>query len=187
MNYKLGSYLPSPWCFALLLTLAACDSSNEAEPQVNNSGPVRSVQLKTSGSISGEFSPADESKTKLVARCDSGDFAIFTILFRPAEGWRQVGASVQTKDAIKAGQTGPVEIDWVLITFTDDNYDATEFRGPAEFVINSNDINAPRLSATIKGQIPGYGGIMATEKVEPDRSIDFKFDFDLNFACGLTG
>jgi len=186
MNYKFSTYLSLNWCFALLLTLVACGSSSEAELQVNTSGPVRSAQLKTSGSIAGEFFPADVSKTKLVARCDSGGFAIFTILFRPAEGWRQVGASVQTKDAIKAGQTGLVEIDWVLITFADDNYDATEFRGPAEFVINSNDINAPRMSATIKGQIPGYGGIMATEKVEPDRSIDLELDFDLNFACGLT-
>ena len=187
MNYKSGNYLPLIWCFALLMALVACDNGNEAEPQVNNSGPVRSVHLTTSGSVAGEYSPADVSKTKLVARCNSGGFAIITILFKPDADWRQVGVSIQTKDAIEEGQTGPVEIDWGLITFTDNNYDATEFRGPAEFVINTNDISLPRISGTMKGHIPGYGGIMATQKVEADRSVEFEFNFDLKFACESTG
>lgn len=192
MKYQLSSFfpslcLPTLWGFALIISLAACDSGDETEPELNqevrNSGPVRSVQLKTSGSIVGEFSPADVSKAKLIGRCDSGGFAVFTILFSPADSWRQLGASIQTKDAIKAGQTGKVEIDWVVLTFTDGNRDATEFRGPAEFLIDLNDNAVSRMSGNLKGQIPGYAGMMATEKVDPTRSIEFEFVFDLNFAC----
>ena len=184
MKTNRSTFRLTPLYLVLILTLNACSSDEEVDSQLSQIGPVRSVQLTTTGSIVGNFTPANVSEAKLVMRCDSGGFAVFTMLFSPDEGWRQIGVSVQTKDTIQPGQTGQVDIDWGLVNFSDSNYDATEFRGPAEFIIDSHDIDAPRMSGSMRGHIPGYGGVMATEKIEADRSIEFEFSFDLNAACG---
>jgi hypothetical protein len=91
-----------------------------------------------------------------------------------------------TKDGIVSGQTGSIELDWALVSFTDDSYDATQFRGPAEFVIAANDANAPRMTATVKGTLAGYGGLL-NDQALADKSIDFEFTFEIAAACGAVG
>ena len=168
----------------LLLTLSAC-GEGEAQRSASEPSAVRSAVLKTSGSVSGEYSAADASEAKIIGRCDPGTFANFGVRFNPTEGWRMVGVTVMTKDEIKAGQTGPIQLDWAQVSFTDNERNATEFRGPAELVITSHDTKAPRMSGSVKGRLKGYGG-MLSEPVPPDQFIDIDFAFDIDAACGAS-
>ena len=179
--------------FVVMLILFACgeseveQSESEAQRKESNLGAVRSAILKTSGSISGEFSPTDKSNAKIVGRCDPDMFANFGVSFA-SDGWNSVGVSLMSDDEIKTGQTGSIELDWAYVSFTDDEHNSTEFRGPAEFVIASHDASPPRMTGTLKGALPGYGGLLSTPetKVLPDQSIEFEFTFDINAACGVV-
>lgn len=144
---------------------------------------VREAVLKTSGEISGEFRPVSNSEAKVQGGCNES-FANFGVIYENST-WRKVSVTVMTEDGIGLNQVGPIALDWALVSFTDSNYDATQYRGPAEFVIREHDGSAPRMTGTVKGTLAGYGGMLGGA-VSPDQSIEFEFTFDIAVACGAT-
>jgi hypothetical protein len=168
----------------LLIVLTAIAAAGRADAQRSSGGDlmVLSATLKSSGDISGEFRPLDQSNAKLQGACNDASFANFGLIYEDKE-WRKVSVTVMTKDGIASGQTGPIALDWALVSFMDSEYTATQFRGPAEFVITTHDAGAPRMAGIIKGTIPGYGGMLGPE-VLADRSIDFEFTFEIAASCG---
>jgi hypothetical protein len=141
--------------------------------------------LTTSGDISGDFRPVDISAAQIQGSCNDDAFANFGLIYE-AEGWRRVSVTVMTKDGIASGQVGSIGLDWALVSFMDSSYDATQFRGPAEFVIATHDANAPRMTATVKGTLAGYGGLLDDQALA-DKTIDFEFTFEIAAACGAAG
>jgi len=168
----------------LLIVWLAIAAAGRADAQQSSGDDlmVLSAVLKSSGDVSGEFRPLDQSNAKLQGACNDASFANFGLIYEDKE-WRKVSVTVMTKDGITSGQTGPIALDWALVSFMDSQYDATQFRGPAEFVITTHDADAPRMAGTIKGTIPGYGGMLGPE-VLADKSIDFEFTFEIAASCG---
>ena len=171
-------------CALTLLTmfmgLSAC-SNGDTQQTSSDKSVVRVAALTTSGDISGDFRPLSNSEAKVQGGCNEA-FANFGIIYGE-KSWRKVAVTVMTEDGMGSSQVGPIALDWALVSFTDNEYDATQFRGPAELVITAHDATAPLIAGTVKGTLPGYGG-MLDGKVLPDKSIDFEFTFEIAVACG---
>lgn len=168
----------------LLVVLAAIISAVPVNARQNTgSDPiVRSAALATSGEFSGEFRPLDLSSAKLQGDCSNESFANFGLIYEEKE-WRRVSVTIMTRDGIASGQTGPVALDWALVSFMDGQYNATQFKGPAEFTITSHDASVPRMAGKIWGTLLGHGGMMGPEVI-PDKKIEFEFTFEIAASCG---
>lgn len=169
----------------LLVLVALSFWDNGGAQQNSDDKPVViSATLKTSGYISGEFHPVDNAKAQVQGGCNES-FANFGLIYED-KTWRKVSVTVMTKDGISSSQVGPIALDWALVSFMDSSYDATQFKGPAQFIISKHDAATSRMVGTVKGSLPGYGGLMGGD-VPPDQSIDFEFTFEMIAACGSDG
>jgi len=167
----------------LVVALIAMIGSAAAQ-QKSSDSIVRSATLTTSGEISGDFRPLDIAEAKLQGACNDDAFANFGIIYE-TDDWRKVSVTIMTDDGIAADQLGPVKLDWALVSFTDSAYDATQFRGPAEFVITKHDKGSPLLAGTVKGTLPAYGGMLGSATLS-EKPIDFEFTFEVAASCGAA-
>jgi len=180
---KIRSLLQTAMLLTVLTAITAAAPVN-ARQSTGNDLIVRSAALVTSGEISGEFRPQNLSNAKLQGACNDASFANFGLIYEDKE-WRRVSVTVMTSDGIASGQTGPIALDWALVSFMDGQYNATQFRGRADFTITAHDASVPKMSGRIAGTIPGYGGLMGPEVIA-DQSIDFEFTFEIAASCGET-
>lgn len=185
MNLKLYG-LP----ILILPLLAACgDSSDGAEQSaLSDTGTslagaqvVRSAVLETSDAIVGRFvAPADEG-TVLRGNCPPDMWANFGIQFNHPD-YQWIAVTVMTKDPIASGQTGPIPLDWLDVSFLTRDIDSLFFKGQGTLDITRHD--AVPGSRRMTGVMSGTG--LKGSQDAAGKSLDARFEFDLNFSCGIA-
>ena len=78
------------------------------------------------------------------------------------------------------GQTGPIELDWLDVSFFDKQMKSLAFKGPGSFEITVHD--AAPDNRRMKGVMSGTG-LTGSQDAE-GQTLDAVFDFDMNFSCG---
>ncbi len=175
----------------ILLLLTACgDGGDGAAEQagltdtgtsLGGASVVRSAVLETTGAIAGRFvAPADET-TVLRGNCPTDMWANFGIQFNHPD-YQWLAVTVMTKDPIAAGQTGAIRFDWLDVSFLTRDIDSLFFKGPGTLEITRHDA-APgrrRMTGVMRGE-----GLKGNQEAA-GKSLDARFEFDLNFSCGIV-
>ncbi|MBW1955265.1 MAG: hypothetical protein JRI76_02820 [Deltaproteobacteria bacterium] len=181
------------WCLfwmGIVVGFAACANNEEEadKPEtVSETGTsmagasvVRSAVLTVAGAIDARMeAPGDES-TRLRGNCPPNMWANFGIQFsHPDYLW--VAVTIMTKDAVQPGQTGPVRLDWVDVSFFSKDMKSLFFKGPGTFDISTHHASPEnrRMIGVIKAS-----GLKGRDDSEGE-TLDAEFAFDMNFSCGV--
>ncbi|MGI6656517.1 MAG: hypothetical protein ACOX5Z_06790 [Desulfobulbus sp.] len=188
----------------MLLLVAACGNEESAaskksadEPTLGPYGPklgdmahvVRSVIVKTSGDVTGEFSGAKgEEGTYLVGLCNPTSFANFGIVVPGGEAWDKVTVTIYSKGPIGTAETGTFKLEWVEAAFSKIDGDKTayrRFKNPGTITLTTHDAtpNARRMIGTMEGrdleEITTMGELTG-------KTVDLDVSFDMDFSCGIA-
>lgn len=140
---------------------------------------VRSAVLDTSGAISGRFVAAADPSTVLRGNCPPTMWANFGIQFNhPDYAW--IAVTLMSKDPIQPGQTGSIPLDWIDVSFLDREVHSWFFKGKGALEIGRHDSRPGqrRMTAVLSGN-----GLSGSQDAE-GKTLDARFEFDLNFSCG---
>ncbi|MCK9264133.1 MAG: hypothetical protein M0R18_09955 [Deltaproteobacteria bacterium] len=141
---------------------------------------VRSAELNLSGDITARMIAPKDASTTLTGNCSPDMWANFGIQFNhPGYVW--IAVTIMTKDPIQTGQTGPVRLEWVDVSFFSEDMKSHQFRGPGSFEIKEH--NAAPDNRRMVGVIRA-SGLEGRQDAE-GKTIDAEFDFDVNFSCGV--
>jgi len=182
------------------LLLVACKSEETStkqkmpdEPPLGAFGPelgvrahvVRSVTIKTSGEISGEFSGVKgEDGTYLSGLCDPESLANFMLALPGGDQWDEIWVTNYSKGAIATAKTGTFELSWVSITFRkygDGQFTFHEFKGQGTMILTTHDADPEnrRMIGTMEGI-----GLVGT-RGDDGREVDLLVSFDMDSSCGV--
>ncbi len=186
MNLKLYVL---PLLMLPLLTACDDDSGKTGDAAVTDTGTslagarvVRSAVLETTGAIAGRFVAPVDDGTVLRGNCPPDMWANFGIQFdHPNYQW--VAVTVMTKDPIATGQTGDIPLDWLDVSFLTRDIDSLFFKGRGTLEITRHDAAPDHRRMT--GIMIGNG--LQDSQEAAGKSLDARFEFDLNFSCGVSG
>lgn len=141
---------------------------------------VRSAELNLSGAITARMIAPEDESTTLTGNCSPDMWANFGIKFNhPGYVW--IAVTIMTKDPIQPGQTGPIRLEWVDVSFFTEDMKSLQFRGPGSFEIKEH--NASPDNRRMVGVIQANG--LEGGQDAKGKTIDAAFDFDVNFSCGV--
>ncbi|MDP3980098.1 MAG: hypothetical protein Q8Q33_01650 [Chlamydiota bacterium] len=153
---------------------------NDTGTSLGGATVVRTALLRVTGAINENMQAPRDETTTLTGNCKPDMWANFGIKFNhPDYVW--IAVSIMTKDPIQTGQTGPVSLDWVDVSFFTEEMKSLFFRGPGTFKITLHDSspNNRRMKGTIKAD--DLNGMFDAA----GKKIDIDFEFDMNFSCGV--
>jgi hypothetical protein len=115
---------------------------------------VRSAELNLSGAITARMTAPEDASTTLTGNCSPDMWANFGIQFNhPGYVW--IAVTIMTKDPIQTGQTGPIRLEWVDVSFFSEDMKSLQFRGPGSFEIKEHNA-APdnrRMAGVIQAKV----------------------------------
>ena len=182
-----------PGCSSNDSTEAPADSSSTGTeddpgvwgPQLGQAHVVRSLTIKASGGMNETFTGTKEDgKTTLSGECKPDLFANLSLDIGESLGDR-AGIAFATEDPIMIGQTGEIDLDWVMV-------DSVK--------INNADVQSKRFKSddgtlTITQHDPTKGsrrmtGTIVAKNLEPldgaqGPPVNVEASFDMDFSCGV--
>jgi hypothetical protein len=161
--------------------MAAADDVGPFGPSLGaKADVVRSFTMKVSGAVTADVKgKKGDEKTGLVGQCKPTMFANFGILH--GSSYEQAEISIVSRDPIKTGMTGDIQLDKIYVRFFDLKNDERRFAGKGTLKLTTHDA-APgkrRMTGTIVGT--KLGGL---EKLH-GKFIDVTASFDMDFSCGV--
>lgn len=188
---------------SIIFLVVACGSEETPtaqkmpdEPALGPYGPalgakayvVRSVTVKTSGDVSGEFSGTKGEKgTYLSGLCNPESFANFMLALPGGDQWDEIWVTNYSKGRIGTTETGTFKLSWVEVTFqkyAEGEFTIRKFKGPGTMTLTTHDA-APdnrRMVGTMEGS--GLEELTLTGK-NTGKKVDLQVSFDMDFSCGI--
>ncbi len=166
-------------------------TASETESQLGPFGPpmgvkadvVRSLALSIhGGGVEGEFTgKKGDGTTGVRGLCNPDTFANFSFEL-PVDGYDWVEAAIMSKKAVGTGATGEFRLDFVWVTFLEEDMTSHDFKGPGTMTITRHDAasGARRMIGTIVGK--GLKG----RDAEEGKTADVTISFDMDYSCGVT-
>jgi len=154
-------------------------------PELGQAHVVRSLTIKVSGGMNETFAgKKEDGKTTLSGECKPDLFANLSFDIGESLGDR-AGIGFATNDPIKMGQTGEIDLDWVMIDSVKiSNADVQSKRFKSEDGTLTLTMHDPS-----KGSRRMTGTIVAKNlqpldelKVQP---VNVEASFDMDFSCGV--
>ena len=198
-----------PYLLALfiLMFLTSCSSSEMSETSTGASstalqeeeedpgeyGPglsqvhvVRSLTIKVSGGVNETITgnKADEHTT-LAGECKPDMFANLTFDTGSMMS-DSAGVAFATEDPITTGQTGDIDLEWVMFTQNkvgNNEFIAMRFMNSEEGTLTITTHNTARGSRRLTGVIRGKNLEPRDDLESPP--IDLEASFDADFSCGI--
>ena len=189
----------------LVLTLSACSANGEkaapvpAEssagsqdddpglygPELGQAHVVRSLTIKvTGGMIQTTTGKKEDGKTTLSGECKPDLFANLGFDIGAPLGDR-TGVGFVTIKPITLGQTGEIDLDWVLfetVKINNTNVDAKRFKsedGTLTLTTHNPTKGSRRMTGTIVAK-----NLMPLDEIQA-KPVDLEASFDTDFSCGV--
>lgn len=150
---------------------------------------VRSVTVKTSGDVSGEFSgDKGEKGTYLSGLCNPKTMANFMIALTGGDQWDEIWITNYSKGRIATGKNGTFKLSWLETTFrkyVKGKFTIRKFKGPGTMTLITHDTNPEnrRMVGTMEGI--GLEEMTLTGK-RTGKRVDLQVSFDMDFSCGIN-
>jgi len=141
---------------------------------------VRAFTMKVSGAVTAEVKgKKGDEKTGLIGQCKPTMFANFGILHGSL--YEQAEISIVSKDPIKTGMTGDIQLDKIWVRFSDLKNEERKFGGKGMLKLTVHDATPGkrRMTGTIVGT-----KLEGLEKLN-GKFIDVTASFDMEFSCGV--
>ncbi len=166
------------------------------EPPLGPYGPalgsqahvVRSVIVKTTGDVSGEFSGTKGEKgTYLSGLCNPKTMANFMIALTGGDQWDEIWVTNYSKGRIAAAKTGTFKLSWVEVQFrkyAEGKFTIRKFKGPGTMTLTTHDADPDnrRMIGTMEGSSLEELTLMGKNT---GKQVDLQVSFDMDSSCGI--
>lgn len=154
-------------------------------PGLGKSDVVRSLTIKTTGGVAQEISgKKGDGKTGLTGTCDPSMFANFGFEIGETMGSR-TGVAFVTEDSIATGQTGEIDLDWVLFEYAKlegADFESKRFKSDGGTLTlathNASAANRRMVGTIIASNLEPLDGLQA-------QPVAIEVQFDAEFSCGV--